>query len=230
MKLNTFSKWKSPVFDEKRPLFKRIKKRAKHTLGVKRRLPYQTERTEGTDKRWEIINNYLQPEDRNILDLGCNLGILTHRAAESGLLAIGIDVDNSFIQKARSRFRKIPNLSFLCIDINPDTISFLPEFDVILCLSVHHYWAKYYGLEKSWEMMATLLSKTRNKLFFEPAGQKKKYGQNAPNIIDFDRDSIIQYSTQCLNRMVTKGQSVRYLGETPCIGREPFRFIFLVER
>lgn len=229
-KLNAFSKWQSPVFEEKKPLFKRIKKKAKQILGVKRRIPYQTERNEGTDKRWEIISDNLKPGDRSILDLGCNLGVLTHRAAESGLLAIGIDVDNSIIQKDRSRYRKIPNLSFLCIDLNPDTIKFLPEFDVILCLSVHHYWARYYGLDKSWEMMATLLSKTRNRLFFEPAGQKKKYGQNAPDIIDLDRNSLIQYSTRCLNAVVTKGQSVRHLGETPCIGREPFRLIFLVER
>jgi len=227
---NTFSKWKSPVLEEKKPLFKRIKKRAKHILGIKRQLPYQTERTEGTDKRWEIISSNLQPGDRNILDLGCNLGVLTHRAAESGLLAIGIDVDNHIIQKARSSFRKVPNLSFLCVDLNPDTIGFLPQFDVILCLSVHHYWAKYYGLDKSWEMMATLLSKTRNKLFFEPAGLKKKYGQNAPDIIELDRDSIFQYSSRCLNAVVKEDQSVRYLGETPCIGREPFRLLFLVER
>jgi SAM-dependent methyltransferase len=218
------------VSEKQKPILKRVKKEMKILLGLKKpRVPYQAERVEGTNKRWEMIVTNIRFDDRNLLDLGCNLGVLARRAANAGLLALGVDVDPSIIRKARSRHRHIPNLSFMCLEINPDTIRGLPEFDVILCLSVHHYWARHYGLERSWEMMATLLTKTRHKLFFEPASIRKKYWENAPDIVDLDRESIINYNMARLTTLAGKGQNVHLLGETPCLGRELFRLLFIVE-
>jgi SAM-dependent methyltransferase len=224
------SRSKQHVSDKKKPLLKSVKKEVKILLGLKKpRLPYQAKRVEGTDKRWEMVVTNLTSSDRNLLDLGCNLGLLTRRAADTGLLALGVDVDTGLIRKARSHHSNISNLSFMCLDINPDTIQGLPKFDVILCLSVHHYWARHYGLERSWEMIATLLTKTRHKLFFEPASIRRKYRDNAPEIVDLDRNSIIDYNTRCLTEAATTHQTIRYLGETPCLGREPFRLLFIVE-
>jgi hypothetical protein len=228
--LGLSSKSSLHVSHKQKPILKRVKKEVKILLGLKKpRLPYQAKRMEGTDKRWEMIVTNIRPGDRNLLDLGCNLGVLARRATDAGLLALGVDVDPSLIRKARSRHRHIPNLSFMCLELNPETIKSLPEFDVTLCLSVHHYWARHYGLEKSWEMMSTLLSKTQHKLFFEPASIRKKYWDNAPDIVDLDRESIINYNIARLTALATNGQTVRYLGETPCLGRESFRLLFIVE-
>jgi SAM-dependent methyltransferase len=225
------SKSKQPVSDKKKPVLKRVKKEMKILLGLKKpRLPYQVDRAEGTDKRWEIILSNIRSGDRNLLDLGCNLGLLARRAADAGLLTLGVDVDAKLIRKARSRHRHIPNLSFMYLELNPETIKDLPEFDITLCLSVHHYWARHYGLEKSWEMMSTLLAKTRRRLFFEPASIRKKYWDNAPKIVDLDRQSIINYNMARLTALANNGETVHHLGETPCLGREPFRLLFVVER
>jgi len=225
------SKSSRHVSDKHKPILKRVKREIKILLGLKKpRLPYQAKRVEGTDKRWEMIVTNIRPSDRNLLDLACNVGILTRRAADAGLLALGIDVDARVVHKARSRHRHISNLSFMCLELNPETIKDLPEFDVTLCLSVHHYWARHYGLEKSWEMMSTLLAKTKNKLFFEPASIRKKYWDNAPDIIDLDRESIINYNVARLTALTTNVQTVHHLGETPCIGRESFRLLFVLER
>jgi len=225
------SKSKQPVSDKEKPILKRVKKEVKILLGLKRpRLPYQVDRAEGTDKRWKLILSNIRPGDRNLLDLGCNLGLLARRAADAGLLTLGVDVDDRLIRKARSRHRRVPNLSFMCLELNPETIKDLPEFDITLCLSVHHYWARHYGLEKSWEMMSTLLAKTRSRLFFEPASIRKKYWDNAPKIVDLDRQSIIDYNMARLTALANNGETVHHLGETPCLGREPFRLLFVVER
>jgi SAM-dependent methyltransferase len=225
------SKSSQHASDKQKPILKRVKKEIQILLGLKKpRLPYQAKRTEGTDKRWDMIVTNLSSADRNLLDLGCNVGVLTRRAADAGLLALGVDVDASLIQKAKSRHRRIPNLSFMCLELNPENIKDLPGFDVTLCLSVHHYWARHYGLEKSWEMMSTLVAKTQRKLFFEPASIRKKYWNNAPDIFDLDRESIINYNMARLNALATNGENVRHLGETPCLGRESFRLLFIVER
>lgn len=228
---NLSSKSKQQVSDKEKPLFKRIKKEVKILLGLKKpRLPYQIERAEGTDKRWKMIHTNIRSADRNLLDLGCNLGLLARRAADAGLLTLGVDVDASLIRKARSRHRHVQNLSFVCLELNPETIKGLPKFDIILCLSVHHYWARNYGLEKSWEMMSTLLGKTRSRLFFEPASLREKYWDNAPKIVDLDRQSIINYNMARLTDLANNGEAVHHLGETPCLGRESFRLLFVVER
>ena len=225
------SKSKQYISDKEKPLLKRLKKEIKILMGLKKpRLPYQVERAEGTDKRWEMIHTNIRSGDRNLLDLGCNLGVLARRAADAGLLTLGVDVDASLIRKAKSRHRNVHNLSFMCLELDPETIKGLPEFDIILCLSVHHYWARNYGLEKSWEMMSTLLAKARSRLFFEPASLRKKYWDNAPTIIDLDRQSIIKYNMARLTALANNGEAVHHLGETPCLGRESFRLLFVVER
>jgi 2-polyprenyl-3-methyl-5-hydroxy-6-metoxy-1,4-benzoquinol methylase len=152
----------SSVQPGKRPLHRRIEKKARRLLGLTR--PYQTKRVEGTDQRWELIAAHLRPDDQNLLDVGCNIGMMTRRAADAGLVALGVEVDQRFVRKAKSRHRHAPNLSFMSMTLSPDTIRLLPQFDVTLCLSVHHHWAQQYGLDESWKMVSSLLEKTRHGL------------------------------------------------------------------
>jgi hypothetical protein len=79
-------------------------------------------------------------------------------------------------------------------------------------------------------MVATLLTRTRRRLLFEPASVRKKYKADAPEIIDLDRDSIIEDTQRQILAAAGDAFTIRCLGETPCLGIEPFRLLFEVER
>lgn len=218
----------SPPVSRRRPLVRRLTRKLRRSLGWTE--PYQAKRIGGTELRWEIIAGQLGADDRSLLDVGCNLGVLTRKAAESGRVSLGIDIDRRFIQKARAMHRGVPGLAFMFLDIGPETVRTLPECDVTLCLSVHHHWAKQFGLERSWEMVRVLLARTRRKLFFEPASIRSKYKESAPDIVDLDRQSIIETTMDQLRAAAAPDHTVSYLGESPCLGKEPFRLLFLVDR
>jgi SAM-dependent methyltransferase len=212
----------------RRPLGKRVAKRARRLLGLSQ--PYQAKRVGGTEQRWEMIAARLPADAQNLLDVGCNIGTLTRYAADAGLLAFGVDIDASFIRKARQHHGGVSNLSFMHLVVTPESIRQLPEFDVTLCLSVHHHWVRQHGLKLGWEMLATLLTRTRRRLFFEPASVRKKYKADAPDIIDLDRDSIIDDTQRQILAAAGDAFTIRCLGETPCLGIESFRLLFEVER
>jgi SAM-dependent methyltransferase len=211
----------------RKPLIKRVKKSVLRTL--RGNPAYQEKRPLGMEPRWEMIASELSDE-ATLLDLGCNLGVFTRRAAERGMISLGIDIDAGFIRKARTLHKDVAGLGFMFMNLGPREIARLPQFDATLCLSVHHHWAKQFGLEQSWEMMRTLLSHTRRKLFFEPASIRSKYEANAPEIVDLDRGSIIETNLTALRSVAPPDYSVRHLGESPCMGKEPFRLMFLAER
>lgn len=191
---------------------------------------YQEKRRGSMEIRWAMIAADISDGESTLLDLGCNLGVFTRKAAEAGLISLGIDTDAEVIKKARALHKDVAGLEFMCMNLDPSEIARLPEFDVTLCLSVHHYWARRFGLDVSWEMIRTLLAHTRSKLFFEPASIRSKYKGSAPDIVDLDRSSIIEFNMTTLHRIAPAGYTVRYLGETPCIGKEPFRLLFVAER
>jgi SAM-dependent methyltransferase len=211
----------------RKPLIKRVKRKVLRSLRWTRH--YQLKRPLGMEPRWAMIEAELSDE-ATLLDVGCNLGIYTRRAAERGMIALGVDLERRHIDKARVMHADVPGLAFLFMNLGPREIARLPTFDATLCLSVHHHWARQFGLDASWEMMRTLLGHTRRKLFFEPASIRSKYEPHAPKIVDNDRGSIIETNLAALRSVAPPDCSVRHLGESPCMGKEPFRLLFLAER
>src|SRR4051812_34708750 len=74
---------------------------------------YQSKRALGTEERWRIIDAHLAAEDQSLLDIGCNLGVFTRRAAERGLLAIGLDSMPRAIADARRQNGNVAGLAFM---------------------------------------------------------------------------------------------------------------------
>ena len=205
-------------------LFKRLK------LGLGLSRPYQSKRMGGADERWQLIRRQLDAEDRSLLDIGSNLGAMSQLAATPRRFVLGVEPNARLIRAARRRSHGAANIGFIQTGIDPETVLMLPSFDVVLCLSVHHYWVSLYGEDSAWRIIAELLARARNKFLFEPASVKRKYGGADLDFRDLDREEIVEYNVKHLELAASSDQSVRVLGETKCRPKEPFRMMFLVER
>ena len=197
-----------------------------HRLGL--RSLYQDKVRFSTIERWQLISSALGDNERSVLDIGCNLGDFTHRFAKSGCFALGIDASPAAIAKAQRRHRRQPRLAFAVVDVSPANQTSLPTFDVILCLSVFHYWYRSLGEDEAWGMVSQLIAKSQQ-FIFEPASTHGRYGQgNPPGFQENDERSIHDYTMTRLMRAATPAKTVRYLGKCPSMhGTE--RLIFIVE-
>lgn len=202
-------------------------RKARRILGLNL---YQRKRANATEKRWNLIKENLSETDRSLLDIGCNLGTLTRYAAQSGLTALGVDVLDDALKRARRRNAELPGLAFMKLAMTPAAVQRIPSFDVILCLSVHHYWVSEYGPDVAWSMIEELFRKAHRKIFFEPASIAKKYGRFPPEFSDLNREEIVSYHLAKLQAAAGPDWQVRLLGETECLGPEPFRMLFLATR
>ena len=166
-----------PVFDPQR-MIKRFRKQLKKSKQRKRKAPestlYQIKRSQSTVQRLELISAHLEEGDQSLLDIGCNLGRMTRFAADRGLFALGIDSGQRAIASASEANRDVPHLAFMRYEIAPETVAKLPSFDVILCLSVYHYWVQLHGETAAWSMVARLIERSRRKFFFRTCKLAKK--------------------------------------------------------
>ena len=220
-------KWRKARDSRRKAATKAATKAAKK----KSSLLYQSKRTLGTEQRLAMISTCWDDKDQSLLDIACNLGQMTRYAADKGLLALGIDYSSRAITAASNAHNGIPNLAFMRFEITPESASKIPSFDVTLCLSVYHYWMEIYGEATAWSMVAQLIERTRRKFFFEPASLLKKYGANPPpGVADLDREGLIDYHLNRLRSVAKQHWSAVHLGETKCLGREPFRLLFMVSK
>jgi SAM-dependent methyltransferase len=211
--------------------FRKLKRRKRKAPASKPRPLYQAKRSQATEQRLDLISARLDERDQSLLDIGCNLGRMTRFAADKGLLALGIDSGRRPIADACEANRDVPHLAFMRSEITPEMVTKLPSFDVILCLSVYHYWMELYGETAAWSMVTRLIERSRRKFFFEPASLLKKYGAHPPpGVADLDREGLLDYHMTRLREAAGAGWTVTHLGETPALGPESFRLLFLVTR
>ena len=128
---------------------------------------YNETRTDNQE-RWDLIQPYL-PESGKIVDVGCAEGWFTAKAAEQGLNSVGIDSNYTRVERARNSWSDQNNCEFILMDINPNTVSEVPETDVLLVLTVHHHWVREFGAEAADEILRILATKC-DILIYEPPG------------------------------------------------------------
>ncbi len=126
--------------------------------------------------RWDAIEPVLGKGQGSVLDIGCNLGFFSFKAAESGRSVIGIDHDsfNILYCKAIQSANKVDRTIFVDKNLDLEAMKNLPRFDVIFNFSVFHHWVKAYGEETAKDMMRVLASKC-DALYFE-TGQPDEVG------------------------------------------------------
>lgn len=215
------------AWDLARRLPEPVKKVLRPLAPMRRKRHWQEVRSEGTRQRWELISDALGSDDRTLLDVGCNTGLLTLAAADHGMFALGIDKMPEAVDSARDLAAGRERVAFMHLELTRDDLEALPTFDVVLFLSVYHQWVANLGDQVAREMLGVLASKARSRFFFEPAAIRSKYGSEPPPISDLDEHSIVEVNTQLLQQAV--GAEVRYLGSTPAVN-EAFRCLFMVQR
>jgi SAM-dependent methyltransferase len=211
------------------PTSKGLKRNLKKIARILRVKPlYQQERAAAFAERWAAIEAELDPADRSLLDIGCNMGSFTAKAAARGMLAVGVDPMEEAVARARSLHSRVKGCGFVWLDIDPRTVKSLPRCDVALCLSVHHYWSRAHGEDGAWQIVGEILARC-GKLFFEPASSHARYGAERPGFVENDEASIDRY-VHGRFAAIASGHRVKRLVATASIHRERFRAMYLVSR
>lgn len=190
---------------------------------------YQENRPDGTRQRWERLSGRLDPDDKSLLDVGCDIGTYTQAAACRGLVVLGIEQKEDRVRTAIRRTKGGERVAFMVLALTPENIRSLPDFDVVLFLSVYHQFVRSYGPETAQQMLMELGRKANRKLFFEPAGTRREYRDGAVGFEDMNEASIRDYHMEFLGGLFPDAEEVSYLGATECRGSEPFRTLFEVK-
>ena len=189
--------------------------------------PFQTRRSEQTQKKWELIAQNLSDSDASLLDIGCDAGHLTANAAERGILSIGVDRYEKFEgarERAHTLSKERTDLGFVNKGLTPGNMDSLPETDVVLLLSVYHYWYREFGREAAEEMLGSLSGS--DKIFFSSTSLKRRYDPREfdehsrkkpelPTFTDRDQKEVIQYHEDLLRSSLRGNYQIEYLGAIP---------------
>lgn len=189
---------------------------------------YQKRRLAGVEKRWELLEPLLN-ENSSVLDVGCNAGMLTAIVGETNRFAVGIEQNSATVTDAGEYHGTARQFGLINGTITRETVQTLPTFDYVFLFSVYHQLYRDLGRESAESILRALGEKASNALFFEPASQKSRYGdQNLP-FEDFNRSSILNYNTDLLESVFDEGCEVEYVGSSERMeGEEGKRYLFAV--
>ena len=124
-----------------------------------------------TNKRLErraeyIINQFTFPNTKDILEIGCGMGIMANMLANKTTAHIlGVDLCQPFIDFANTNFQH-PNLSFELMDFNQPEDVKNRRFDYIIGNGILHH--LYYHLDAAFLTIKNLLKPGGKIIFLEP--------------------------------------------------------------
>ena len=141
-----------PIFNLYQPIFGRT--------GVKAT-------TRVCDDRWDLMGPVIAQKKGVFLDIGCNIGYFSFKAAEIGCYSYGVEANdfNLTCCNAIKTKMKVNNCSFIKGLVDDKFVEQMPAFDTILNLSVFHHWVKAYGADKAQNMMRQLAQKCSTLIF-----------------------------------------------------------------
>jgi len=206
-------------------LSKRVSKTIWHRQQV-RILGYQEQR-HPEDQYTLITATDEYKRSSNSLEIGCNQGMLVSWFSKDGLFSVGLD-GNPHWESYGDR-DKVAIFGLRRVTV--DEIMKIPEFDIVLCLSVHHQWVCNAGDEFALDMLQELYEKARYALFVEFSALSIKYGYSEnEHFLDNDEKSVVEYAKLWLRkRKLDKG--ISYLGATrEKAPKEPYRYLFMIRK
>jgi SAM-dependent methyltransferase len=177
------------------------------------------------DERSNAIIESLQ-EGSLCLDIGCHTGFFSNEIAKHGIFTIGIDIYLKDIITARAQY-PTQNLQFVQSEIDLQTVSMLPNSDIVLLLSVFHHFVRYYGEEQAILILKKLAEKCNKQFYFETGQPNELEAKWAP-LMEFMGDTETWtrdfFIDSCGFNKVT------VIGEFPAFIKNHNRKLFLVER
>ena len=179
---------------------------------------YQSDRIDH-DQRWEMMSNRIEPDATNAIDVGCNRGAITRRAADKGLFSLGIDRKATIVNSARRRTDSA-HCHFIQQNLTPKDIERFPKFDVGFLLAVYYHWTKLYGAADSEQMLRDLCART-NQLFLE-----------TPNDLSYIQSEKLEQTVDPQKALhsyletIIPNASVEFIGETDYKGGDRTDLIF----
>ena len=175
----------------------------------------------------ELIRKELQRLNvKNILDIGTNAGAVSRLLSENNFV-VGIDSNLD----TRGYEKPFKNIALGEIPFNLENVEKIPDFDAVLLLSVHHQWLAKLPEEEADALVKASISIAKKVVFIEFAALNKKYGKYSfsSKFEDNDENSVINYAFDYTNRLQPQSK-ITYLGKCPQSVREPYRFMFMIEK
>lgn len=190
---------------------------------------YQQDRD--TDAKIRMIaENVDLREIGSVLDVGCNEGLVADYFARQGKFAVGIDVAPIFLRSVLRDPHRGNTPAFGVYGLRAENVACLPEFDLVLVLSVHHWWVKEGGDEYAKQIVRELIARSRKYFVIEFSSIADKYGYREPRFIDHDEKSVVAYAIDWL-RDCAPSLEPRFVGSNrETDGREKRRYLFVIKR
>ena len=176
--------------------------------------------------QFDLISEHpIYKESRSSFEIGCNFGLLVKMFNDDGRFAVGIDTTD-FWKGSQPQGAILGK-----IELSPETIDQLPEFDMVCILSVHHQIVAKLGDEETKKLIEKLLSKARKGLFIEFAALSEKFGEPKNTLFkDNDENSVRAYARGWLESFCSSEQ-IDYLGKTRELEKtEPYRYLYAIKR
>lgn len=182
------------------------------------------------EERWRLIKLEIEAyEATSLLDIGCAEGWFIRRAAEDlGCFSIGVDIDNTRlllgeISRLHDRGERYATIK---AKLNVDDIEKLPQFDIVLCLSVVHHIIRIDGVDEACKFINAIGKIARKAVIFEMGTSEEKemaWAKNMPLMKNGQSDFIKDFLSDA------GFKKIRELGSTPSIEKGSNRILFIAE-
>lgn len=183
-----------------------------------------------TEKVNTILAGIDMAQVGSVLDIGCNEGLITNQFSALGKFAVGIDSSPFFARNMLRQLHAAKVPAFGTMKLTPESVQTLPTFDMMLVLSVHHWWVKEYGDHVAQGMVKALIDRTRRYVVMEFAAIRDKYGYPEGRFVDNDGPSVTAYARRWLLE-IDPAFEIRHLGANrETTGRERLRHLMLITK
>lgn len=160
---------------------------------------------------------------RSVLDVGCNAGQVS-RELSSGRFVVGLDQRLDL----RGFAEPLNGVALGEFPLDAENAKYLPTFDAVLLLSVHHQWIATLDSDEADAMFRQVLAIAQTAMFVEFAALSAKFG-SVELFVDNDAASVRNFATSYLAKFCSR-EKVKFLGSCPESQHEPERFMFLIEK
>jgi len=149
--------------------------------------------------RYEAMTKVL-PKDLplTVVDIGCQRGYFVFRFAERGGFCMGLEQNQMDVRYANALATKegVDNASFTCFGVDSENVDALPDFDLVVCMSVFHHFARKLGEEEAKGLMRRIADHAKRYIVFE-TGEPEETSVSWASALNFmkpDTDTwVVEY-------------------------------------